>query len=129
MSHYVRIRTQLRERNMLLRSLQDLGLPFEEGERLAVRGDPKKKEWADVIVTASPDADIGLRYNGEAYDIVADWYRIEQTGDLRREQFLKDLQRRYSYQLVLDQAKEQNLIVEEERLEDGDIVLVLSERG
>ena len=114
---------------MLLRALKDLALPFEEGERLAVRGDPKQREWAEIVITAAPDADIGLRSNEDTYEVVADWYRIEQSGDLRREQFLKDLQRRYSYQLVLDQANEQNLIVEEERLEDGDIVLVLSERG
>ena len=114
---------------MLLRALDDLGLSYEEGERLTVRGDAQQKEWAQIVVLATPETDIGLRHNGENYEIVADWYRLEHTSALRRGQFLKDLQRRYSYQLVLDQAEAQNLIVEEERLEDGEIVLVLSERG
>ena len=61
--------------------------------------------------------------------MVADWYRVEQLTPLRRQDFVSSVTRRYAYNVILAQAREQNLVVEEERLESGDIVIVLSERG
>jgi hypothetical protein len=133
MSHFVQIRTQLQERSMVLAALQDLGFAYEEapaGEPLLpVRGDRNEPERAEIVVHAAPETDIGLRLKDGVYEIVADWYRMEQSSPLRRTQFVEDLTRRYAYHVVLDQAKEQNLIVEDETQENGDIVMVLSERG
>jgi len=130
MSHFVQIRTQLRERACLLRALEDLELRVEEGENLVVRGDARKSETAEIVVrTETERADIGFRKAGDSYELVADWFRLEAESTLRRGTFLEEVQRRYSYHLVIDQAKEQNLIVEEETLENGEIVLLLSERG
>ena len=47
----------------------------------------------------------------------------------RRQNFLERLTQRYAYSVIRDQAREQNLIVEEELEANGDIILVLSERG
>lgn len=130
MSHFVQIRTQLRERACLLRALEDLGHRVEEGENVVVRGDARKSETAEIVVrTETERADIGFRKAGDSYELVADWFRLEAESTLRRGTFLEEVQRRYSYNLVIDQAKEQNLIVEEETLENGEIVLLLSERG
>ncbi len=128
MSHFVRIQTEIRERDRLIESLRDLGVAFEQGDGLEVRGDRRRSECAEVVVRAAPGADIGFRRAGDSYEVVADWYRVEQSSSIRRDTFLADLRRRYAYRVVLDQAREQNLIVEEERLENGDVVLVLTER-
>jgi hypothetical protein len=43
---------------------------------------------------------------------------------------MQQVNRQYAYNLIRDQAREQNLIVEEEQtLENGDVVILLSERG
>ncbi|HZN60185.1 MAG TPA: DUF1257 domain-containing protein [Planctomycetota bacterium] len=128
MSHFVTIRTEIREREHLVGALRDLGLDFTEGQGLTVRGDARRGETADIVIRTGAAADIGLRWSGGVFEVVADWYRVEQTTALRRKQFLGELQRRYARRVVLDQAKAQNLVVEEERLENGDIVLLLSER-
>ncbi len=49
--------------------------------------------------------------------------------DLRRQKFLERRTQRYAYNIIRDQARQQNLIVEEEQEANGDIILVLSERG
>lgn len=128
MSHFVTIRTELREREALLEALRDLGLAFEEGKDLPVRGDQRREERAEIVVHAAPGADVGFRRTGEAYEAVADWYRLEQQTGMKRPAFLARLSQRYGYHIVLAQAKDQNLIVEEEVLPDGEIILTLSER-
>lgn len=132
MSHFVRIRTQLRERTFLLAALRDLGCTVEEGRDLPVRGDQPIPERAEIIARyGSPDSavEIGFRQVGDHFEIVADWFHIQMRSKVRREFFLANLNRRYAYHVVRDQAREQNLVVEEETLPNGDIVLTLSERG
>jgi hypothetical protein len=129
MSHFVRIMTVLREREILKDALRDLGLAFEEGEGLEVRGDARRTETAEVVVRTTGGFDVGFRPSGEEYEIVADWYRVERSSSLRRKDFVEAVTRRYAYRVVLAEARAQNLVVEEETLEDGNIVIVLSERG
>lgn len=130
MSHFVQIATQIRERELLLAALRDLNLPFECGVNLTVRGFLGNCEQADIVVHASEKYDIGLRRQGEEYEVIADWWGVEKHSPLRQQSFVEQLSQRYSYHLVKQQARDQYLLVEEEEeLENGDIVLVLSERG
>ncbi len=58
--------------------------------------------------------------------------RKEYEGDssIRQEQFMQQVNRQYAYNLIRDQVGEQNLIVEKEQtLENGDVVILLPERG
>lgn len=130
MSHFVTIRTILSEREALLEALRALGFDFEEGPSLVVRGDPSRSEIAEIVVKTGSDFDVGFRLKEDAYEIVADWYRVEQHTALRRADFTQAITRQYSLEVVRSQAREQNLIIEdEEELPNGDIVVTLSERG
>ena len=129
MSHFVRIHTIIREREHLLQALRDMGLAFDEGPGLEVRGDSRRTESADIVVRTGSGSDVGFRKAGDEYEIVADWYRVEQVSSLRRGEFVAAVSRQYALHVVRAQAREQGLIVEEERTEGGDIVIVLSERG
>ena len=136
MSHFVTIKTQIREREALLAALRDLGYEFNEardGDHLEVHGDNTAtrngNEKADIVVLNSTEFGIGLRKEGDEYIVIADWFNIELGGGPRRQVFAGRLQQRYAYHVVLEQARQQNLIVEEEGQEDGELVIVLSERG
>lgn len=129
MSHFVTIRTDLRERDHLLGALEDLGHGVETGERLPLRSDSRQEEYAEIVVDTGSEYDIGLRRRGSHYELVADWYNIERHTGLKRQAFLERLTQRYAYRVIRDQAREQNLIVEQEEEANGDIILVLSERG
>lgn len=130
MSHFVKIRTQIREREHLVQALRDLHYSFREGENLIVRGFAGNRETAEIVVSTGSEYDIGFQRKASEYEIVADWWGVEGNTRIRRESFVQEVSRRYSYNLICEQAREQNLVVEEEQtLENGDVVLILSERG
>jgi len=130
MSHFQRIRTQIREREHLVQALRDLHYQFQEGDNLVVRGWSGNRETAQVVVNSGCDYDIGLQRKAEEYEVVADWWGVERNSQIRQQAFIQQVNRQYAYNLIRDQAREQNLIVEEEQtLENGDVVIILSERG
>lgn len=130
MSHFVRIRTQIQEREQLVQALRDLHYQFQAGENLIVRGFVNNTERAEVVVDTGSKYDIGFRRSAGQYEMIADWWGVEGNSRLRQQSFVQDVNRQYAYNVVLDQAREQNLLVEEEQtLENGDVVIILSERG
>jgi len=130
MSHFLKIRTQIREREHLVQALRDLHYQFQEGEALVVRGWAGSRETAQVVVNTGSDYDIGFRRQAQDYEVVADWWGVEHHSPIRQQAFVQQVSRQYAYNLVHAQAREQYLVVEEEReLDNGDLVIVLSERG
>jgi hypothetical protein len=130
MSHFQSIRTQVREQEHLVQALRDLHYQFQEGENLVVRGYAGNRETAQVVVNTGSDYDIGFQHKADQYEVVADWWGVERSSPIRQQAFIQQVNRQYAYNLIRDQAREQNLIVEEEQtLENGDVVILLSERG
>ena len=130
MSHFVRVRTQIREREHLVQALRDLHYQFQEGEQLTVRGYAGNSERAEVVVDTGTRYDIGFCRQEDAYAVVADWWGVQGNSKIRQDDFIQQVNRQYAYNVIREQAREQNLIVQEERnLENGDLVIVLTERG
>ena len=130
MSHFVRIRTQIREREHLVQALRDLHYQFQEGQNQQVRGYQGNKACAEIVVNTNSQYDIGFQRHQQEYEVVADWWGVEGNTPIRQKSFLQEINRQYAYNLIKDQAVEQNLIVEEEQtMENGDTIIVLSERG
>jgi len=130
MSHFARVRTQIREREHLVTALRELHYQCREGEKLVVRGFLDNKETAEVVVETGSKYDIGFRRSAQEYELVADWWGVERGSSIRQQSFLRQVNQQYSYLVVRAQALEQNLIVEEDYVaETGERVLILSERG
>ena len=129
MSHFVRIRTQIREREHLVQALRDLHYQFQEGQNLVVRGYAGGKEQAEIVVDTHSNYDIGFRLQAEEFEVVADWWGVEGNTSIRQQSFIAQVSQRYAYNLVKEQAREQYLVVEEEQeLENGDEQLIPKER-
>ncbi len=130
MSHFIRIKTQIREREHLTQALRDLHYQFQEGENLVVNGFADNRETAQVVINTGSKYDIGFRRQEDEYEVVADWWGVELKTPIRQKTFVEQVNHQYAYNLIHEQAREQNLIVEEEQqLENGDVVIILSERG
>jgi hypothetical protein len=132
MSHFVRIQTQIREREHLTSALRDLHYQFQESQQanLVVRGYSGNREQAEVVVNTGCDYDIGFQKKADQYEVVADWWGVQGNSPIRQDSFIQQVNRQYAYSLIHEQAREQNLIVEEEvEQENGDVVILLSERG
>jgi hypothetical protein len=136
MSHYTCIRTEIKEAALLVESLREMGFPQVEHHEQAqylygYQGD-RRPETAEVIIRRQfigPAAnDVGFKHqeSGVFEAIISEYDRSSRCND----DWLRQLNRTYAYKLIHEQAREQNLSIEEEQtLDNGDVVLILSERG
>ena len=123
MSHFTRIRTQLRDIETVRHALEDLGYQVEEGD---VRGFMRQRAQADIVVRMGGDYDIGFQKVGDTITLVADFWGLR----IDREAFLQQVTQRYAYITVLDQAQAQGFqVVTQETQQDGSLRLVMQRWG
>lgn len=123
MSHFTTVKTQIVAREPLKQALTDLGLSYEEGS-VEIRGYGGNRTRVDLRVpTHNPGYDLGFRKQGDAYELVADWWGIK---DLKQDTFLQRLTQRYAYHVVKEQLQTQDFtVVEEEVQADNTIHIVV----
>lgn len=109
MSHISRIKTQIVEKTLLLKALQDLEYPVtDEGETVKV-----------PIRFSYP---IHFERRGQTYEIVADWWGVR---GVKRAEFVNQVLQRYAYHVARAKLEEQGFDLIEEVQEKGQIRLVL----
>lgn len=121
MSHFTKLKTKIVELLYLKRALKDLNLQFEEG-RVKIRGYMGRKTTVDLKVRTPEGYDIGFVKNGDVYDVVADW---EMVKSFSQETFVKEVSRRYAYQVVKDKLEIQEFKVVEEKRQGEALTLTL----
>ena len=120
MSHFTRIRTQLRNLDTVKLALEDLGYEIEDAHE--IRGYMGQEAEADIVVKGSAKYDIGFRREGDLIVMVGDFWGLKMD----RREFLNQVSQRYAYRTVLEQADAQGWSkVEEVVQEDGSIKLVI----
>jgi hypothetical protein len=122
MSHISRIKTQMVEQKFIINALHDLGYAVEEGDLKikALGGDEVKVE---LKVNLKMSNDIGLRKNGNHYEVIADWWGVRS---IKKETFVNQLTQRYAYHATKSKLEQQGFtLVEEETKDTGQIRLVL----
>lgn len=130
MSHFVQIKTVLKEEQHIISALKEMGLQCQTGESLYVESWENTKVKVDILIETGSKYKIGLKKVNDVYDIVADWWAIESFTQIRQHGFIQKLNKLYAYSIIKDQLREQNLVIEsEQELENGDTVLMVSERG
>ncbi|MBI3946290.1 MAG: DUF1257 domain-containing protein [Armatimonadetes bacterium] len=123
MSHFTRIKTQMVEKEPLMRALRDLGYAPEEGA-VTVRGWGGRRAGVEIRVpTGRLGYDIGFRKVGGAYECVADWWGVR---GIRQDRFLQQVTQRYAYHAAREKLEAQGFtLAAEETTADGRIHLVL----
>jgi hypothetical protein len=123
MSHFSRIRTQMVVKDYIFKALTDLGFSFEEGEELEVRGFGGNKSRVDIKIPLKLSYDLGLRKQGDNYEIVADWFGVRGVN---QQDFTQRLNQRYAYHAARGKLEQQGFNLVEEKVEEtGQIRLVL----
>ncbi len=123
MSHFSQIKTQIRNLTSLQAALTDLGFDWKAGPR-SVRGYQGQTHTAEVVIEQNNGYDIGFRWNGTEYELVADLQFWQQTGSVDR--FLNRVTQRYAYHTVLNETAPKGFqVAEQQQNADGSIRLVL----
>ncbi len=119
MSHFSKIKAEIRDEECLLKALEDLGYPYQRDA--TIRGFGGQSMRVDVAVPQEGGYDIGFLREGEEFQMVADLWGLK----VNKEEFLQRVQQRHAYHVVLKQAQTQGFtVVEEQECEDGSIRLV-----
>ncbi len=110
------------EKEFLIQAIKDLGYSYEEGD-LDIQGAGRKKAPVAIKINLRLSFDIGFQKNGDAYEIVADWYGVR---GLNKKEFTEKIKQRYAYCATRARLEEQGFtLVAEETSEKGKIHLVL----
>lgn len=123
MSHFSQIKTQIRNIDSLKDALTELGIDWKQGPR-EVRGYRGQTHNAEVTIEQENGYDIGFRWTGKEYELVADLQYWQQ--DVSVEGFLRRVTQRYAYQTVVKESARAGFqVAEQQKNEDGSIRLVV----
>ncbi len=123
MSHFSQIKTQIRNVSSLKAALTDLGIDWKPGPA-EVRGYQGQTQTAEVVIEQDNQYDVGFRWNGKEYELVADLQYWKQPWTVNG--FLNQVSQRYAYHTVLNATSKEGFeLAEEQKNEDGSVRLVV----
>ncbi|GBE75070.1 hypothetical protein YCF35 [Microcystis aeruginosa NIES-87] len=123
MSHFSNIKTKIRDLSYLKAALRDMGMEWKEGSH-PVKGYQGQTLTAEVVIEQDNNYDIGFRWNGNEYELVADLQYWQQP--LTVEGFLRKVNQGYAYHTILAETAKQGFqVAAQEKNTDGSIRLVV----
>ena len=123
MSHFSQIKTQIRNLVSLEAALKDLGILYQTTST-SIQGYQGQTHEAQVAIAQENGYDIGFRWNGAEYELVADLQYWQQP--LTVDGFLRQVTQRYAYHTVVTETTKQGFqVAEQQKQADGSIRLVL----
>ena len=129
MSHFTSVKTQIMDLDCLELALGELDYRVLHEAR--IRGWENQQKKAS-IVARFPDLlceyDIGFIHNPKtrSYDMVADWWAIQERIGRDQDEVSQAISQRYAYQKVLKEVKARGFMVSQEKQEaDQSIRLVV----
>ncbi len=127
MSHFSQIKTQIRNLETLKASLSDNGIDWKSGP-VNVRGYRGQTFAADLAIEQDNGYDIGFRWNGSEYELVADLQYWQQP--LSVDGFLNRITQSYACKTVVAATAEQGFqVADQHQNSDGSVRLVLQRWG
>ena len=126
MSHFSTIKTQLKEAELLIKALNNLGYAINQQEKF-VKGYQGKFTPVDISLNLPSDTKVGFKWanNSNSYELVTDLELWKYH--LPVERFISKVTQMYAYETIISKTKDDGYqIVEEKNKNDGSIELVLT---
>ena len=126
MSHFSTIKTQLKEAESLIKSLNQLGYVINQEEKF-VKGYKGKFTAVDISMDLPGNTKVGFKWdnNSKSYELVADldlW-----NFELPVERFISKVTQMYAYHTIISKTVDDGYqLVEQKNKNDGSIELVLT---
>ena len=124
MSHFTKIATKLYDRTILEKSLSDLNIEWEVGVT-KIRGYNNQEHSAEIVVRQENNHDLGFKWNGKEYELVADLMFWDQKYSVNK--FLNQINQRYAYNSIVQVSERENFnFTQSENSQDGSIRVLLT---
>jgi len=115
MSHFTNIKTVIKDKECLKTVIVDFNYKYKENTITN-----------DISINFGRNYEIFFQWNGEAYNIIADWWKLEQEFNIAEKKFVPELTRKYAYCKTKKALAESGFsMVDEEVNEDNEIVLTV----
>ncbi|MEQ8190778.1 MAG: DUF1257 domain-containing protein [Candidatus Eremiobacterota bacterium] len=125
MSHFTTVKTKITDRECVKKAIKELGYNYSDA-RAEIKGYQDKKVKADIAVKTGTSYDIGIVWNGETCDIVADWWGVEQSSSIKQKNFIQAITQKYACLKTKEVLSRQGFtLAEEEVNENREIVLTV----
>jgi hypothetical protein len=123
MSHFTKIKTALKDLEILRVSLNDLGIQHNNtGNK--IQGYKNQIHPADLVIKQPNNYDIGFVWNGSEYQLVTDIQFWQQPWPV--DLFLNRISQRYAYNSIIKVSESKGFQrVEESQQENGSVRLTL----
>ena len=110
MSHFSTIKTQLKDKEPLIKALNNLGYLTNQEEKF-VKGYRGKFTAVDISINLPSDTKVGFKWenNSNAYELVTDldlW-----KFELPVERFISKVTQMYAYETIITKTKEDVLVI------------------
>ncbi|MBS9386141.1 MAG: DUF1257 domain-containing protein [Dolichospermum sp. BR01] len=120
MSHFTTIKVQIKQGEVLLDVLQELGYQVEQNTQ--VRGYRGDKTNAEYVIKQANGYDLGFRKNGEGYELVADFWGAK----INQQEFINNISQKYAHKTLMKTIQTEGFNVEEEEvLADGTLRVIV----
>ena len=123
MSKYKRIQTQITDCDCLVQALEAIGVPFEQGQCLALEGysgtHPQTVEFAIRKKHLRSFGDLGFYRIGNQYEVIVD------DMDRRGQEIVRQVKKQYAVAKITKEAQRTGHIVIPQKAEGGIIRLQL----
>ncbi len=131
MSHLTKVKSKIKNLNMLKQSLNEIKMKFVESNihnKLKIKAWNKKNEDILLEIKTGCSYSVGVVLNEEnnTYEFVADWWGVETYTGIIKEDFVNKITQKYAYNNVMDKIKDKGYeLVTEEIDENKNIRIVL----
>jgi hypothetical protein len=120
MSHFTTIKVQIKQGEVLLQVLKELGYQVEQNTH--IRGYMGDKTNAEYVIKQSNGYDLGFRKNEESYELVADFWGAK----INQQEFINNISQKYAHKTLMETIQTEGFNVEEEEvLADGTVRVVV----
>lgn len=134
MSHFSIIKTTIKNKEHLIAALKKTNYQFQVGD-FKCNGYNNQKINVEILITLpNTEYNLGFRENNGYFELIADWYGINNINSNQLLGELKDeikiienkIKQEYAYNTTIKKLEEQGFDVDEELRENGEIHIKLS---
>lgn len=126
MSHTVKIKTQIKERSILIKAIESMGwfVAYNQKKRTYATDPDRNKNYEIVAVNPAGNFDVGFALVDGVWDASADFYdrTIEQQLGTTVDKLGK-LKQEYGYQLIKDEYETEGYSVDKAYNAKGELVV------
>ena len=120
MSQFTTIKVQIKQGEVLLQVLKELGYQVEQNTH--IRGYMGDKTNAEYVIKQSNGYDLGFRKNEESYELVADFWGAK----INQQEFINNISQKYAHKTLMETIQTEGFNVEEEEvLADGTVRVIV----